>query len=218
MSEHLTKREMQAIHSRQHILDTCAKLVETKDWNEIKISDICEAAHISVGAFYHYFKSKSDILINADWRMDQYFYETVLPHALKMRPDEGLFYYLSCQSDYYSGFGVNVFRNLFKAMLDDKTFFASIPDRGFIRGIYTILEQARDEHLLPATADLWGLTHQLLGLDYGVYYFWCVTAPNIDIHQYADTVFRTYLRSVFTLPEQAHTPASEYHPMDSVLK
>ena len=58
----LTNRQKQAIQSRLHISNAALELFRNNDYDSIKITDICKAAGVSVGAFYHYFKSKDDII------------------------------------------------------------------------------------------------------------------------------------------------------------
>ncbi|MEK3735272.1 MULTISPECIES: TetR/AcrR family transcriptional regulator [Paenibacillus] len=47
---------------RKELLDTAEKLFTTKGYNETTINDIREAIGIAKGTFYHYFKSKEEIL------------------------------------------------------------------------------------------------------------------------------------------------------------
>lgn len=47
---------------RNEILDCAQRLVYTKGFDRMTIRDILEDLHISKGAFYHYFSSKTDVL------------------------------------------------------------------------------------------------------------------------------------------------------------
>ncbi len=59
----MTKRKLQALESRKHILDTALELTKKNGFERTSIQDICREAGVSTGAFYHYFKSKDEILI-----------------------------------------------------------------------------------------------------------------------------------------------------------
>jgi AcrR family transcriptional regulator len=58
----LTNRQKQAIKSKLHISDVALNLFKNNPYEKIKITDICREANVSVGAFYHYFQSKEDII------------------------------------------------------------------------------------------------------------------------------------------------------------
>ena len=58
----LKPRQVQAVESRRKILETASRLFDEKGYDNVGIADICEAAGFSTGAFYHYFKSKEEIL------------------------------------------------------------------------------------------------------------------------------------------------------------
>lgn len=58
----LTNRQKQAIKSKLHISNVALNLFKNNPYEKIKITDICKEAGVSVGAFYHYFQSKEDII------------------------------------------------------------------------------------------------------------------------------------------------------------
>ncbi len=66
----LTNRQKQAIATKLKITETSIALFKEKGFDNVKIQDICLAADISVGAFYHHFKSKSQIITTAFIQID----------------------------------------------------------------------------------------------------------------------------------------------------
>lgn len=57
-----TVKEEDYAVKRKEILDIAQQLVYTKGFDQMSIQDILNELHISKGAFYHYFNSKSDLL------------------------------------------------------------------------------------------------------------------------------------------------------------
>lgn len=58
----LTKRAQQALETK-HAIFTCAlELFAHEPYEQITVKDICDAAGVSIGAFYHHFGSKGDLL------------------------------------------------------------------------------------------------------------------------------------------------------------
>ena len=59
----LTSRQIQAQESRRKIFDAALELIKEKGYDNVGIGDICERAGFSIGAFYHYFDSKEQIVL-----------------------------------------------------------------------------------------------------------------------------------------------------------
>jgi len=68
-----TKRQEQARETKNRIYASAIELMELEGFDNITIADISEKAGVSVGAFYHYFSSKNDILAEIFHRADEYF-------------------------------------------------------------------------------------------------------------------------------------------------
>ncbi|MCI6275337.1 MAG: TetR/AcrR family transcriptional regulator [Clostridium sp.] len=66
----LTARQRQAINTKLKITEKAMELFTKNGFESVKIKDICESANISVGAFYHYFDSKENIIVNAYKEID----------------------------------------------------------------------------------------------------------------------------------------------------
>ena len=60
----LTSRQKQAIATKVNIAKKAMELFKVYGYDSVKIKDICDAAGVSVGAFYHYFESKEKIIDN----------------------------------------------------------------------------------------------------------------------------------------------------------
>lgn len=81
MKERLTKRQQQAIETRKRILSCALQLFEEKDFDNVSIGEIAEAAQVSVGSIYHYFKGKEEIAAQGTEPLDdvyQDFYEQLM--------------------------------------------------------------------------------------------------------------------------------------------
>lgn len=69
--ETITKRKQQAIQTKSKILKTSIRLVNQFGYDNISVDRICEACEISKGAFYHHFRSKLDILSEAEANINE---------------------------------------------------------------------------------------------------------------------------------------------------
>ncbi len=63
-SSHDSKREKEAV-----IFDAACKVIRSKGFHHARITDIAQAAGISYGLVYHYFRSKADLFeaIQKEW-------------------------------------------------------------------------------------------------------------------------------------------------------
>ena len=75
----ITDRSLRAIKTRKKLYQSAAKLIEKHGYNNVTIEEICRKAGVSVGAFYHYFNSKSDIIVEFFKQIDYYYEEKVQP-------------------------------------------------------------------------------------------------------------------------------------------
>jgi len=61
--ERINTRKKRAEESRRKLLKTAIRLFDERGYKKVTVADICREAGFSVGAFYHYFKSKDQILV-----------------------------------------------------------------------------------------------------------------------------------------------------------
>jgi len=59
----MSKVKQKQMQRRTEILEAAIPLISSTAFDELSVADICSAAGISVGTFYHYFDKKSDVLI-----------------------------------------------------------------------------------------------------------------------------------------------------------
>lgn len=63
MSREKTPKYSKGFDAKKKIFEASIKLINEKGYDATTIKDICKAADIGTGTFYHYFKSKQDIVI-----------------------------------------------------------------------------------------------------------------------------------------------------------
>jgi AcrR family transcriptional regulator len=113
----LTRRQEQALETKNRIYNAAVELMERKGFDNVTVADISKAAGVSIGAFYHYFESKNDILAEIFHRADEYFSTQVAPSlGEKPAPEQILEFF-----DHYARFniasGVAMVRQLFNPMV-----------------------------------------------------------------------------------------------------
>ena len=71
----MNKRQIQKENMIKAIEDAANRCFIRKGMSNTLITDICEEANVSVGAFYHYFKNKDDLIIHRFRHFDMKFLE-----------------------------------------------------------------------------------------------------------------------------------------------
>lgn len=82
----MTRVEEKQTAKRAEIIEKIVPMLEDRSFEELSVEDICSAAGISVGSFYHYFEKKSDILVGLFSRIDSWMEENAFP-LMKKRSD-----------------------------------------------------------------------------------------------------------------------------------
>ena len=60
--EEKSQRKSQALHTELRIQEAALELMREKEFEAVSVREICKAAGITTGAFYHHFQSKDDLL------------------------------------------------------------------------------------------------------------------------------------------------------------
>lgn len=64
--------------TRQKLIDTAKNLIWTSSYGAVSVDDICRAANVKKGSFYHYFPSKQDLALAAMEEYQQYKVEHIM--------------------------------------------------------------------------------------------------------------------------------------------
>ena len=89
----LTSRQFQAEETHKRIYNTAFGLMTKKGFNKITIKDIAKKAGVSIGTFYHYYKSKDDILYEIYYKADEYFRQMMAGMEAETAPERIIEYF-----------------------------------------------------------------------------------------------------------------------------
>ena len=64
-----------ALRTKNAIMDSALKLFDARGFDSVTIEDITNDAKVAKGSFYTYFSTKSDIIVDEFWKIDQYYHE-----------------------------------------------------------------------------------------------------------------------------------------------
>ena len=75
--DYQARRQAQAQHTRRAILDAAVALSRQVGFARVTVRDICQAAGVTTGAFYHHFESKEALLNQGFNSLDAYLEEAL---------------------------------------------------------------------------------------------------------------------------------------------
>lgn len=169
--ERMTNRQKQALETREKIFACAVNLFAEKTYENVTVQDICTSADVSVGAFYHHFKSKENILDEGYRLFDRQSEEqwNSLPHG---DGEDAVRFLVRCQARSMEAMGVRAALQYFKNQLSCQEKYILDPDRFFYQKIKESVEQAIRSGNLHGGAD--AITEDILAGTRGMIYDWCL--------------------------------------------
>lgn len=175
----LTKRQQQAIDTKNTIYTTALRLMETEGFEQITIERIARKAGVSVGAFYHYFSSKNDILVELFNEADIFFVERIV-HAIEGdTAREQILSYFHHFANFYNYYGVDII----KALYTTQNQLFSKRDRVIVTLLRDLVSRGIAKNELSENMSVDDTVDLLFCTARGVAYKWCVENGSFDLEE-----------------------------------
>ncbi len=183
-----TSRQLQADETRAKIYKVSISLMDKKGFGNTTIEEISKAAGVSVGTFYHYFKSKEDIFFDIYKKADEYFETTV---AQKLRTAG-----LDCAEQivlfykYYARYNKKRGFDNITQLYNTKNRFFTVKGRymqGLLQNVIAA-GQEKGELLNDMTPE--EVTDYLFIASRGVVYDWCIHGGQYDLEKKLESYIR----------------------------
>lgn len=173
-----TNRQKQASATKQKIFSCAISLFAQKSYENVTVQDICTEAEVSVGAFYHHFKSKENIL-DEGYRLFDQNSEEAWNSGHPDSPLEAIHFLISEQAHSMEHMGAPAALQYFKNQLSGGEKYILDPDRFFYRMIRRCVETGVSDGVL--SGDSAAITEDLLGATRGIIYDWCLHDGAYDL-------------------------------------
>ncbi|WP_425447870.1 TetR/AcrR family transcriptional regulator [Dethiothermospora halolimnae] len=183
--ENLNKRQLQAIETRKKIYDTAIKLMVKEGYDNITVSSICKSANVSVGSFYHHFKSKEGIIIEAYRIVDKYF-ESNVANKLKSKNNlDKIIEFVIYQVNYAKEMGIDLMIQVYKSQIQAGNRFFISNDRSLPSILRNIVVIGQSKGEITSSMTPQEITDFILRFSRGIIYDWCVHDGSYDIEKVA---------------------------------
>lgn len=180
-NEKLTKRQLQAMETKNKIYDAAVREFNEKGFNNVSIEDITKAAKVAKGSFYTHFQSKEDLVLYSYTRAD-------VSYQKAYEESEGrdfLNRMLDFLQGYYAGFETSG-KELTKALI---TSYYAFPGNNYynksrvlLQCFAKIVEQGKSEGKLDPDVPTDTYVSMFLSTLVGLEVIWCYDEGEMDMN------------------------------------
>lgn len=178
MNEDLTSRQKQSLTTKLKIFSCATSLFTQMSYEKVKISDICKAADVSIGAFYHHFPTKESILNEGYHEFDEELKKSWSEYIPSSQTD-GICFLIKCQLEAISVNGYIYATQFFKNQLSNELKYILDKDRYFYITLYQTIERAVSVNELNGGPS--EIADHILRTSRGTIYDWCLHSGSYDL-------------------------------------
>ena len=164
--------------TKELVYRAALELMEEKGYRGATIRDICRRANASVGTFYSYFNTKSDVIREIYLSGDKFFLESVVPELEGKSCFEQLRLFVRYYAQINLETGLDIVKVLFNP--DNEWFRQTRPMQNVLEGI---IRRGQASGELRPDDDPERLVDYFFDLLRGICYNWCVYDGGFDLEE-----------------------------------
>ncbi|MFZ7120130.1 MAG: TetR/AcrR family transcriptional regulator [Eubacteriaceae bacterium] len=176
----LTNRQKQAIVTRHKLIVCAMELFKMKSYEKVTIKEICEEASVSVGAFYHYFDSKEDVIDDAFKTFD-----IELEEFMDSQNTDSYFIALKLITREYliktAKSGPSVITSIFRLQMISDSKYVINKERYFYRKLNEIIQKGIDTGEFKCKLSTEDICDWIFRTSRGVILDWCLYDGSYDL-------------------------------------
>jgi TetR/AcrR family transcriptional regulator, cholesterol catabolism regulator len=180
----LTKRKEQAIASKQKIFDTAIMLFDRKGFDKVTVDDICEKSGVSKGAFYHHFKSKEQVVIEAFLSADAIYEEYAFAELPRHKDfTKKMYLFLRKTAEFCNDVGIDNMQITFRSQINSNRRNAAIASekRALYKITENLIEEGQSKGEICTDLSKEDIMRIVIRCIRGVIYDWCLMGGRFDL-------------------------------------
>ncbi|SHH62390.1 transcriptional regulator, TetR family [Sporobacter termitidis DSM 10068] len=162
--------------TKELVYKAALELMEENGYRAATIRDICKRANVSVGTFYSYFNTKSDVIREIYFSGDKFFLESVTPELEGKTCYEQLRLFVRYYAQINIETGLDIVKVLFNP--DNEWFRQTRPMQSVLE---EIIRRGQSSSALRGTLDAARIVDFFFDLLRGICYTWCVYDGSFDL-------------------------------------
>lgn len=190
-----TLREQRSRETRQKIYNVAMQLFESNGFDSVKVTDICNAADVSVGSFYHYYPSKEHILLACSSALDEYF-RGIASTVSESTASASLRKLVHSKLGFYSHLGIEICRKIIIASVNFNEGSSLDIERSTYQYFEHIIEDGIAKSEFRSDLDPKQITSTLRYQLGGLVLRWCFENAAFDLFLEADIMLSSFLRLI----------------------
>ncbi|HWQ79160.1 MAG TPA: TetR/AcrR family transcriptional regulator [Anaerovoracaceae bacterium] len=192
MQKH-TSRQLQAQKTKRKIYNAAVDLFNKHGFYNTTIEDISKKAGVSVGAFYHYYLSKSDIYHELFKKIDEFYQSTVEAEMVKEDAFDNIILFFKHYAAYNFARGTDAVKQLFNT--ENAQFLDQ--SRYMFRLLAKVIVSGQEKNQLTREMDSEAIKDFLLVAARGIVYDWLLNSGDYDMEAKMEE-YISKLRPIFT--------------------
>jgi len=182
------------------IMQAAMKLSLIKGIDNVTVRDICSEAGISVGAFYHHFTSRQELLQRSFEAFDQVLTRHMAQRYLSKPPHEALTDLLIFQIRFMSREGAGLIAHYYQALLSCPSPDAVSFDRAYHRAVLDCVQRLSDAGQLYPDCEPRNIADLCITFVRGCLLDWCLHDQSYDIVAHTRSVLPIFVRGFCKIP------------------
>lgn len=172
-----TSRQIQAQKTKRRIYNAAVDLFSKQGFDNTTIEDISRKAEVSVGAFYHYYSSKTEIYTELYKKIDAYYENTVTKQLVEEDFYDNIILYFKHYAEYINARGVDTVKQLFNTQnvlfLDKSRYKYQL--------LAEVLKRGEEKNLLTNDMRIDEIEEFLMVVSRGTVYDWLLHNGDYDL-------------------------------------
>lgn len=198
MYQKRNNRKRQAEITKNTIYTRAREMFRQRGFDNVTIEEIAEAAGVSVGTIYYYFKSKQEIMANYHTELDtayEAYYRDMLRAAPRQNAVKQLYEIIRFICRVSAEQGIENIRIVYPYMLCNAEFGSRMvePERPYYRIIMEIITNGQQRGELKDDVPAEQMVQDVTMLVRGCITEWCIQGGAQEIGSLCDHMLRTYL-------------------------
>lgn len=201
MREKANKRRFQSQSTKQMIYNHATKLFKEKGYYNVSVEEITESLGVSVGAFYHHFRSKDDLVLLWADDLDQNYSDFY--NQIKANPKnqnalnkirDMIFFILET----YSFWGREFTAISYSYMMKNPKVCARMvdPKRSFFKIMYELVELGKLDNSLRQDISDKEIVQDIIMVTRGAILDWCISGENQSIVERSTSFVNSFMDGI----------------------
>jgi TetR/AcrR family fatty acid metabolism transcriptional regulator len=194
--EKLSKRKLRAIKTKNKIVEKALPMIREKGFANVTVEDICLAAGVAKGTFYHYFESKEKVFGNTGIILDDLQLDNLLNNE-QMSSLDKIYYIVDAYMHFVNSQGIDITRLLFKAFLDGSNIYTN--ETTGINILVNVVNEGIERKEFNPDLTAQEIVDLVLSYTMGLIVYWCNSNDSYDLESKSHNLIKKWLTATLSI-------------------